>query len=449
MYIAIRRGSSGSWALIGESVPRDGEGAPVIPIGQLTELIPGVQVAIQDFQLEGSRVVDLVGIDARGDIVLAIARYAPTPEIREVCVSRLLELAAHLRRDVPFDEFEQRLLLLHGRPLEEIVHESLPDTDRERFDGRAFRLRLAQNLEQGRFRLVLAVDRIGDDLVAFFDYLRESSEGMIRFEPIEVAHFVWQGYQLMIPRVPPTRRLPVDIDEGGDDLDELDDPWRDAHWRSNVPMPIEEEEFPDFFRALEDELDGDEDPIERIYEYLRREDIPGDSHDVDDADGEADGHAYALSISGRRHDEDRFFAHLTDACSPDAKRRAQRLTRLGREPSRTLPAGWMVSETTLSFQAGFFAGTVEPLVTEIFRLTSTAELVLDLPALRRSLDPDAIDTFVQDLRTNAHLGDVLTQADACCAVHLDQAFRSDHDVRSFCVAVRKLVLGLGIRDDAA
>jgi len=450
MFIAVRQGKNGSWALVEETTPDPSPDAPpiVVPVGQLVELIPGVRVAVEQFELPGSRLIDVVGVDSRGDLTLGVTRLAQSPEIRQVCISRLLELASVLRRDVPFREFEQRILLLKGRPLDDLVHESLPEEQRASFDPRAFRLRLAQNLEQGRFRLVLAVDRVTDELDSFLDFLRYSSEGMIRFEPMELALFECGEVQVMVPRVtaqedPATEVVERDgeqpsflevlraREEEYEDDDEYDD----------------EEEYGDgsaYFEALE-EVDPDDasaDPLERIYEYLRAEEREDMEAGLSASEGE-----FSMSVYGRQGHEDAFLERLKESCSRDAHRRAQRLVRLGREPNRTLPAGWIGSTDAISFQAGFFrdgAGIPEPHVAEIFRLESDGTLVLDVPLLRVMLGDSSVEGFLRDLAANEFLSGAMADGGRRVEVHLDQAFGEDHDVRTFCVAVRKLVLGLGI-----
>jgi hypothetical protein len=450
MFIAVRQGKNGSWALVEETTPDPSPDAPpiVVPVGQMVELIPGVQVAMEEFELPGSRVIDVVGVDARGDLTLGVTRLAQSPEIRQVCISRLLELASVLRREVPFREFEQRILLLQGRPLDDLVHDALPEKDRAAFDPRAFRLRLAQNLEQGRFRLVLAVDRVTEELDSFLDFLRYSSEGTIRFEPMELALFRCGGVQVMVPRITAQEEPLTEVVEREtarpsflevlrareEELEDEDDDYDgDAY-----------EDRSAYFEALDDvdPHDTSSDPLERIYEYLRAEEREDAEAGFTVSEGE-----FSMSVHERQGHEDLFLDRLKETCTRDGHRRAQRLVRLGREPNRTLPAGWIGSTDVLSFQAGFFrdgTGLPEPQVAEIFRLESDGTMILDLPLLRVMISDLAVEGFLRDLASNEFLSGALADGGRRLEVHLDKAFAEDHDVRTFCVAVRKLVLGLGI-----
>jgi len=446
MFIAVRQGKDGSWILVSEHAPDRSMDAPptVVPVGQIVDLIPGLRVSVENFELPGSRVIDVVGVDARGDIVLALTRLAMSNEIRQVCVSRLLELAAQLRRDMSLGDFERRLQSLKGRPLDALVSESLPEDERASFDARAFRSRLAQNLEQGRFRLVLAVDRVSDDFESFLEYLRHSSEGMIRFEAIEMASFDVAGWQVMVPRVQRKPFAVFPIAENDDDTDEEDRIFDLDSLSAEEGIP---EDLAEALNQMDDRPDRS-DPLLQIYEDVRRTKLPragGEEMDAEEA------HELALGVSAARRDESAFFQRLAAVCTRESHRRARKLAQLGREPSRTLPAGWIVSETVLSFQSGYFRGdevAPEPQVAEIFRLQCDGCLVLDPPLLRGVLPQAPLETFARDLERNPVLGPA-TAGDSRTVIHLDQAFRNDQEVRLFCIAIRKLVLGLGLLGSGA
>jgi hypothetical protein len=53
-------------------------------------------------------------------------------------------------------------------------------------------------------------------------------------------------------------------------------------------------------------------------------------------------------------------------------------------------------------------------------------------------------TLARDLASNGLLGPAVARPESRFVIHLDQAFRSDPEVRLFCIAIRKLILGLGV-----
>jgi hypothetical protein len=120
---------------------------------------------------------------------------------------------------------------------------------------------------------------------------------------------------------------------------------------------------------------------------------------------------------------------------------------LGREPSRSLPAGWVVSADTLSFQVSMITESpcgLDPLVVELFRLENDGALVFDVAALNERISADVLDEFLRDLESNPLLIAVLACEEDECAIPLDQVFVTDYDVRTFCTAIRRLVNGLGL-----
>jgi hypothetical protein len=470
MYIAVRKRKQSSWALIQDRAPDPEADAPeVVPVGQMIELIPGLSVALEGFELPGSRVVDLVGVDARGDITLALCRLARTTEIRQECAARLLELAARLRREVPFREFESRVLCLKGRSLEDLVSEALPEEERGSFDRRAFRRRLAQNLEQGRVRLVLAVDEICDQLGSFIDFLADATEGLIRFVPVEMAVFECGAWEVMIPRHRPDasgcdEAELHDRDGGGDEAaDAPDRPGPRDAWEFDEPddtyagdaLHLEFADaggYDDVAGGAEgaQEVESafeDPDAVAALYEYLHEDVAFGEGDASVTEPSEAP--EIVMSVAGRRHAESQFFERLRESCTRDGVRRMRRLMRLGREPGGTLPGGWIVSEDVLSFQFAYLgeAGDgLEPAVIELFRLGSDGTLVIDLPFLRYALSRQAVDGFVSDLEANPVLATNFVRQ-ARCVVQLDQAFPTDHDARAFSVAVRRMIFGLAAREE--
>lgn len=70
---------------------------------------------------------------------------------------------------------------------------------------------------------------------------------------------------------------------------------------------------------------------------------------------------------------------------------------------------------------------------------------MDLALLRILLAGDAVSLFLRDLQTsNPVLRLALGSGDERSVLHVADVFDSDFDVRSFCVAIRKLVLGVGL-----
>jgi hypothetical protein len=444
MFIAVRRGKRGSWALLSEHVPSqtDADRVESVPVGQLRELVPGLTVSLEGFEMDDERVIDLVGVDPEGNLTLGLCRLAQSAEIRQLCVARLMELAGRLRDDIPFDEFEHRVETLHQRRLEDIVRDSLDEDERADFSAALFRRRLAQNLAHGRFRLVLAVNEIGEEFRSFLDYLSETSDGCVHFQPVEFAIFACGEHEVLIPRIQADSWV---------EWEELDEP-SDDYGVAAEEGEFDAVNFLDLLQELAERDDISTDAFDSLEEVLR--DV-GDDGYTDDGYRDYDSRGWGeesrdepmeveMSIAGPDPIQDEFLSRLREFSTPDAESRARRLLRLGREPSRTLPAGWVMATDTLSFQATMWdEGSPVPIpaVMEIFRLDCDATLTIDVPILRARLPESVVRAFVSDLQTNPLVSSALLRDDDRCEVNLDQVFLSDRDVRIFCVAVRKLVMG--------
>lgn len=448
MYVAVRQRSHAAWVVVDERAPdRDAvESGVVVPIGEITELVPAFPAPLDDFELPETRVLDLVGVDTRGRITLALCRVGATAGVTQHCVARLLELAASLRRARPFAEIESRVEAIHGRPLVEVVRERLPEG--EAFDESQFAERFAHDAATGRFRVTLAALAVSPELDAILDIVDDPTDELLQFEPVEMAAFDFGPWHVGQPRVRgdvlpglelapetgPTGR-PGDADaceeragDAGVEWDHLLDSLRDED-----PLPFESIED---LERFSDELEG-EDAMDRA----------DAEYGFDDASDLAPPDV-VLSIAGRRHDEDAFFESLESRSGRTVVQRVRRLLELGREPARTLPAGWIVSREALSFQAGLLRERVsppEPVVAEILRVDTAGQLTIDLPLLRILLAGDSVSLFLRDLQTsNPLLRLALGPGDERSVLRVDDVFDSDFDVRSFCVAVRKLVLGVGL-----
>jgi hypothetical protein len=447
MYVAVRQRSLGAWVVVDDHAPEREAIAPVavVPIGEIAELVPSFPVPLETFQLAGTRVFDLVGVDTTGRITLALCRVGPEAAVTQLCVARLLELAALLRRALPFAELERRVELIHGCGVAELVVDRLPEgVD---LDERAFGMRFADDVEHGRFRVVLSALAVPPELDAILDIVDDPTDELLVFEPVEMATFDFGAWHVGQPNVRPdvlpaadlgARTRPVAGVEPTPDLSWNEEgAWEEVldTLRDEEPLPLESLEA--YERCAEELGDGASDDD---LDLLRDEERAGESV-------EPPPHV-VLSISGRKHDEDAFFEELEQRAGLTVVQRARRLLELGREPARTLPAGWIVSRDALSFQAGLVRERVfppEPVVAEVLRLDATGVMTLDLPLLRILLVDEAVTAFLRDLQmSNPRVRLAIGPGEACASIRIEDAFDSDYDVRSFCVSIRKLILGVGI-----
>lgn len=169
--------------LVAESPELLGSSEPVAVVRELT--IPQV----------GS--VDLVAVSAAGQVTLVECKLAANPEIRRSVVGQVFAYAAGLWR-LSYDEFDLLFAARAGGSLAETVMNAANLEDD--WDQDAFRQAVAENLETGRFDLVIAVDSITDELERAVRYLNEQTSE-IRVLALELDHVADGDFEVLVPTV--------------------------------------------------------------------------------------------------------------------------------------------------------------------------------------------------------------------------------------------------------
>lgn len=125
-------------------------------------LVPGVasdSIVCREFQ-SGVGPADLVALDSEGTVTLVECKLAANPQVRREVIGQVLDYASRLWK-MPVDAFETQWAVRTG----ESPFTSLGD------DEGGIRRAVEANLAAARFRIVLAVDAINDDLRRIVEYL--------------------------------------------------------------------------------------------------------------------------------------------------------------------------------------------------------------------------------------------------------------------------------------
>jgi hypothetical protein len=161
-------------------------------IAEHPSLIPGVSeraVACREFS-SGIGPADVVILDESGDLTLIECKLTTNPQIRREIVGQVLDYASRLW-GMRVDEFEarwRRAAKTESSPL-------------SAFDdaGTYTRERLAENLQAGRMRLVLAVDQVNDDLKRIVEYLNLITLSEVSVFVMEFVHAQRDGVEVLMP----------------------------------------------------------------------------------------------------------------------------------------------------------------------------------------------------------------------------------------------------------
>lgn len=185
---------------------RDGMGAWREPVGHgydneaalqsiLAEhpaLVPGVTgeaIACREFESTVGP-ADVLILDSEGSITVVECKLRANAEVRRTVVGQVLDYASRLwQMDV--DQFQQRWMHADsGRS----PFDRLDDTDNE------VRYRVAANLADARFNLVLAVDALNDDLRRIVEYLNTITKPTTGVMLVEFTRHHEGPVEILIPR---------------------------------------------------------------------------------------------------------------------------------------------------------------------------------------------------------------------------------------------------------
>ena len=191
----IRRLGEGSWhtprttAYTNEAELRD-------LLAETPSLLPGIDegptATAKEMPIPGAGAVDVVIVDANGDVTVVECKLRANPEIRRRVVGQLLAYASALWQ-MSFADFDDAFRrsevkqslsgLLHGNDLDE----------------EQFRRAVEDNLTSGRFRLIIAVDEITGELKRTVSYLNSHTTTDLELLALEMRRVADEGVELLLP----------------------------------------------------------------------------------------------------------------------------------------------------------------------------------------------------------------------------------------------------------
>jgi hypothetical protein len=167
---------------------------------------PDLVVVGREVQL-GSGYADLIAVERDGRLVVIEVKLAKNAEARRAVVSQVLGYAAYLHgTDVEALETDVLKRHLKKRNLATLA-DAVAAIDQEgSFDVQVFAANLRQNLQDGRFRLVIVLDSAPDELVRLAGYLESVTEKLV-IDLVTVSAYEIGGSKIIVPqRVDAERR---------------------------------------------------------------------------------------------------------------------------------------------------------------------------------------------------------------------------------------------------
>ncbi len=150
---------------------------------------------VTEFNIPSVGRVDLVGVAADGRVWLIECKLANNPEIRREIVGQVLAYAGGIWK-MPYEEFAATFAHRNeGTALLTAVQQAVGgEVDLDAVaDG------VRESLARGQFTLVLAVDRITDELKTIVEFLDQHTTTDIRVMALEMAYFREGAVEILTP----------------------------------------------------------------------------------------------------------------------------------------------------------------------------------------------------------------------------------------------------------
>jgi len=153
----------------------------------------GQIVFTRESSLPGSGSTDLIGVASNGDILLVETKLAKNTEIRRKVIGQILEYAAFLWR-MSYHDFDQFFLIGEGKSLVELLTARGAEIDEENF-----RATVSENLKEGHFDLLIAVDEMNKELETIISYI-SNFDGGLKLEALAVKVHRHNQTAMLVPQ---------------------------------------------------------------------------------------------------------------------------------------------------------------------------------------------------------------------------------------------------------
>jgi hypothetical protein len=179
----------------------DNEAALQTLIEKSPELLPGSKGApvltVREMSVE-SGFIDLVVVDSDGTITLVECKLRANPQIRREVVGQIMAYAS-CTWGMSYEQFDGAFNapVKDGQTLAQRMEKIAP----EGWNEEQFRTAVQDNLTTGRFRLVIAVDEITDELKRIVLYLNQHTNSEVQILALELRYIADKGVEILFPTV--------------------------------------------------------------------------------------------------------------------------------------------------------------------------------------------------------------------------------------------------------
>jgi hypothetical protein len=205
MKILIKEAKNGKWVEV-ESVSYKVEAdlqtliansPSIIPVEEIMNGAPPFVLGVREFGLPGSGNTDILLFNEDGNIGVIECKLASNAEIKRKVIGQILEYAAYLWT-TSYEDLDAKVKTISGSSLAESMKNLAEKPD---WDPNQFREDLQQNLQNGTFNLIVAVDHINEELKRTIDYLNECGNTAFSFHALELHKYTSGSTEMLVPHM--------------------------------------------------------------------------------------------------------------------------------------------------------------------------------------------------------------------------------------------------------
>lgn len=166
-------------------------------IAETPTLLPGIDsaraAAAREVAVGAAGSVDVLVVEADGQITIVECKLRANPEIRRQVVGQSLAYAAALWQ-ATYEDLDQAFERRSGVPLAAALGEETDGWDEEQF-----RQTVTRNLADGALRFVIVVDEITDELKRIVTFLNRHTSPQLELRALELQRAVDAGVEVLMP----------------------------------------------------------------------------------------------------------------------------------------------------------------------------------------------------------------------------------------------------------
>lgn len=204
MKIVIRKGKE-PWKVVESSGYNNeshlqalmAEDPTLVPVTDLGVSVSPFLVAVREVTLRGSGSLDILAFNESGGMAVMECKLADNPEIRRKVIGQIVEYAAFLNK-LDYEELDEIVLRRAGQHLHKLMEAKVADPE---WDAADFQAAVERNLSEGRFTLIIVVDRMDDTLGITLEYLNTCGFRNISLHALEMSHLSDEEMEILIPQV--------------------------------------------------------------------------------------------------------------------------------------------------------------------------------------------------------------------------------------------------------